>query len=103
MNTEHIAQEDDIEVSSEELILHGVFDGNAIVKEGGVLQLFGRVSKNVIVELGGIAHIPGMVFGDAINKGGELYISGAILGRLVKEAGITKVEPKAEIGAGINT
>lgn len=101
MNTERVEQEDDIEISSEELILHGIFDGNAIVKEGGVLKLFGRVSKNVIVEPGGIAHILGMVFGDVINKGGELYISGTILGQLVKESGITKVEQKAEIGAGI--
>lgn len=101
MDTEHIEQVDDMEIS-DEMILHGIFDGNTIVKEGGILQLFGRVSKNVIVEFGGTANIHGMVFGDVINRGGDLYVAGAILGQLVKEGGITKVNPKAEIGSGGN-
>ena len=99
MNIGHEEQEEDIEISSE-LILHGIFEGNAIVKEGGVLQLFGRVSKNVIVESGGTANISGMVFGDVTNKGGVLNVSGSILGQLVKEAGITKVDQKAEEPGG---
>jgi cytoskeletal protein CcmA (bactofilin family) len=101
MNTEHVEQEEDMEFS-DEMILHGIFEGNVTVKEGGILQLFGRVSKNVIVEPGGTANIHGMVFGDVINKGGALNISGTILGQLVKEAGITKVAQKAEIGTGSN-
>lgn len=101
MNTEHGKLEGDIEISSE-LKLHGMITGNAIVKNGGVLHLHGMVSRNLIVEPGGIANIPGMVSGDAINKGGELYISGTIVGRLVKEAGITNVEPNAAIGSGSN-
>lgn len=99
MNTEHGKLEGDIEISSE-LKLHGMITGNAIVKNGGVLHLHGMVSRNLIVEPGGIANIPGMVSGDAINKGGELYISGTIVGQLVKEAGITNVEPNAAIGSG---
>lgn len=75
MNTERGMLKGDIEISSE-LKLHGMIIGNAIVKKGGVLHLNGTVSRNVIVESGGIANIPGMVSGDAINRGGELYISG---------------------------
>jgi hypothetical protein len=99
MNTEHGNLEGDNEIFSE-LKLHGMITGNAIVKNGGVLHLHGIVSRNLIVEPGGIANIPGMVSGDVINKGGELYISGTIVGQLVKVAGITNVEPNAAIGSG---
>ena len=102
MNTEHGKLEGDMEITTE-LKLHGMIAGNAIVKEGGVLHLHGMVTKNVIVESGGIANIPGMVSGNAINQGGELYISGTIVGQLVKNAGVTKVEPNAAIGTGINS
>ena len=99
MNTEHGKLEGDIEITSE-LKLHGMITGNAIVKNGGVLYLHGMVSRNLIVKPGGIANVLGMICGDAINKGGELYISGTIGGQLLKEAGITNVEPNATIGSG---
>ena len=100
MNTEHGKIEGDIEITTE-LELHGMITGSAIVKKGGSLILHGMVAKNVIVEDGAVADISGMVSGDVINRGGDLNISGTVIGGLLKESGTTQVALKAKIGTEI--
>ena len=97
MKTEYGKIEGDIEITSG-IELRGMIKGNAIVKKGGVLILYGMVSKNVVIEEGAVVNILGMVSGDVINRGGDLNISGTIVGNLFKESGTTQVAPNAAIG-----
>jgi hypothetical protein len=99
MNTEHGKIEGDVEITSG-LKLHGMITGSAIVKKGGVLILHGTVTKNVIVEDGAVVEISGMVSGDVINRGGNLQITGTVVGRLFEVSGTTQVSPNAAIGTG---
>lgn len=62
------------------------------------LVLHGMASKNVIVEEGAMAEIPCMVSGDMINRGGDLLISGTVVGGLFEESGTTQVTSDAVIG-----
>lgn len=89
--------EGDTEVTYE-LELRGMITGDAIIKDGGVLHLRGMVCRDLVVEEGGKVFLRGMVSGNTINNGGELEIWGTVVGRLMKNSGVTRVHPEAAIG-----
>jgi hypothetical protein len=97
MLTEYGKIEENI-VITQEIALHGMIVGNAIVKSGGILHLHGMVTKDLIVEKGGKVFLYGTVSGDTWNQGGELSISGTVVGRLIEQAGTTHVDQRAAIG-----
>jgi cytoskeletal protein CcmA (bactofilin family) len=99
----------------EPFTLWGLIGGNVTVIQGGKLYLRGSVYGNLTVEYGGRVHIygnvtgnlkitrgakvihSGVIGGDAINKGGRLFVdAGAkIVGKIkTSSTGETQLDPK---------
>lgn len=96
---------------AEPIELWGSVGGNVTVAEGGKFYLRGAVYGDVLIEYGGRAHIFGRIIGsltvkrgakvihsgvlggDAINKGGRLYIenTSTINGKVKTLKGETKI------------
>jgi hypothetical protein len=80
-----------------ELVVQGQMTGDAHVRPGARLWLFGQIAGTVTVDSGASAEIRGMVVGDVINRG-EVTIAGVVTGALRDESGTARVEPGARIG-----
>src|SRR6476659_6115371 len=98
-------------VVTEGIELWGTVGGNVTVAEGGKLYVRGAIYGDILVEYGGRAHIFGRVIGtltvkrgakvihsgvlggDAINKGGRLYIENTAIinGKVKTLKGETKI------------
>jgi cytoskeletal protein CcmA (bactofilin family) len=88
----------DVKVSSsEELILHGMIEGNVYVSAGAIFVVNGMVIGNIVVEPGGKAIIRGYVIGSVTNQGGVLSIFGTVQGTVHPNSGETNVDQKAVI------
>ncbi len=81
--------------------LSETIDGRVTIRSGGFLELTGSCDE-LVVESEGHATIRGTVRGDAVNRGGLLVLEhgSVVAGRLVEEAGETRVESGAQV-AGI--
>ena len=99
MNSESGKIDGDFEVA-EDLQLHGMITGSALVKSGALLQLHGTVVKDVIVEQGGTAIINGTVGGSVINRGGSIEIYGVVHGSV---NGPASIDTDALVKGTINT
>lgn len=80
------------------LRFHGIVEGSVQVAAGGHLILHGTVAGDVIVEAGGVAEVRGMVTGNVTNQGGELEVSGTVMGQLHQVDGTTHVITNSMIG-----
>lgn len=67
---------------TDELILHGMIAGDAIVENGGLIQLHGMVAGDLIIKPGGYAHVHGMVTG-SVSNGGYARITGVVTGKVL--------------------
>jgi cytoskeletal protein CcmA (bactofilin family) len=79
--------------------LRGAIYGNLHALPGGRIHVFGNISGNLTVaEKTKVIH-SGTLGGDAINRGGRLYIdaSAKVLGRVKTQEGETTIEPQAHI------
>jgi len=79
--------------------LRGAIYGNLNVLPGGRVHVFGNVSGNLTVaEKTKVIH-SGTLGGDAVNRGGRLYIdaSGKVMGKVKTLEGETTIEPQAQI------
>ena len=79
--------------------VRGAIYGHLTVLPGGRVHVFGNVSGNLtLAEKTKVIH-SGILGGDAINRGGRLYIEATakILGKLKTLDGETTVEPQAQI------
>ncbi len=81
-------------VKGAKFYVRGSIYGNLIVKSGGRVHIFGNISGNLTV-LGGKAIHSGIVGGNAVNRGGRLYIEAAarVLGKIREVDGETTIEP----------
>ena len=96
MQTEHGKIVGNLDVENE-LEMHGMITGDAIVRAGGILHLHGMVCGNLIVEEGGVAYLHGSVTDNALNRGGILKIYGMVNGYLDQSLGTTLLDPKAMV------
>jgi hypothetical protein len=79
--------------------VRGAIYGNLSVLPGGRVHIFGNVSGSLtLAEKTKVVH-SGTLGGDAINRGGRLYIDaiGKVLGRVKTVSGETTIEPQAQI------
>lgn len=88
--------EDDIELDNE-LVLHGMVNGNVRVVDGEILVLNGMCSQNLVIEEGGRVYLHGTTVGNVHNNGGYLEVYGTINGYLRTESGNTQIDPDADI------
>jgi cytoskeletal protein CcmA (bactofilin family) len=79
----------------------GQVDGDVSVATGGRLFLRGQVTGNVTVKAGGYADVRGQVLGNLTNDGGEVRISGMVIGKLRRRGGSTVVEDGAAVLGGL--
>jgi len=79
--------------------LRGAIYGNLNVLPGGRVHVFGNVSGNLSVSQKTKVIYSGMLGGDAVNRGGRLYIDATakILGRVKTLEGETTIEPQAHV------
>jgi cytoskeletal protein CcmA (bactofilin family) len=77
--------------------VRGNIFGNLLVDDGGRVHIYGHVTGNLTVKEGAKVIHSGMIGGDAINRGGRLYIeaSGKVLGKVRTRGGETKIDPKS--------
>lgn len=79
---------------------HWVFDGmvlgSVLVEAGGTLVLNGVVGGNLDVRPGGSAIVYGVVGDTIINRGGVVEVIG-MAGRVVTEAGTTRIDPRSYV------
>jgi len=79
--------------------MRGAIYGNLNVLPGGRVHVFGNVSGSLTVaEKTKVIH-SGTLGGDAVNRGGRLYIDATakVLGRVKTLEGETTIEPQAHI------
>lgn len=75
--------------------VRGTIQGNLDVERGGRVHVFGTVTGNVTLRKGSKLIHSGIIYGDAINLGGRLFIDekGKMVGKLKRIAGET-ITPK---------
>ena len=81
------------------LYVRGAIYGDMIVRPGGRVHIFGNVSGDLtLMEKTKVIH-SGILGGDAINKGGRLYIDATakVMGKVRTLDGETTIEPQAQI------
>jgi hypothetical protein len=100
MRTELGTIKGDVDVIDEFALL-GVVLGSIRVRKGGVFRLIGKVSGDVVVEPGGETDLTGLVGGDAANTGGVLTVVGVVTGRLLAQAGRTRLDENAVVRGGV--
>ena len=79
--------------------MRGAIYGNLNVLPGGRVHVFGNVSGNLsVAEKSKVIH-SGTLGGDAVNRGGRLYIDATakVLGKVKTLEGETTIEPQAQI------
>jgi len=84
---------------TDDYVMHGMVEGNAIVARGGFLHLFGTVTGDLVVQEGASAEVRGTVSQNLFNAG-TLEVHGIVVGRLTStpEASTT-IAPGAVITA----
>lgn len=94
-----LASHHDLRVSDRRTV-SDVVDGRITIGAGGYLELTGSCDE-LVVESEGHAIVRGTVRGNAVNRGGHLVLeaSGVVSGRLVEEAGETRIEAGARIAS----
>jgi cytoskeletal protein CcmA (bactofilin family) len=77
--------------------VRGAIYGNLKVEAGGRVHIYGNVSGSLTVHKDAKVIHSGMIMGNAVNRGGRLYIeaTGVVGGKVKTKSGETKVEPKA--------
>ena len=89
---------------AEPLELWGSVGGNLTVAEGGKLYLRGAVYGDILVEYGGRAHIFGRVIGTlTVKRGAKVIQSGVLGGDAVNRGGRLFIENTATIMGKVNT
>jgi|SRR5579884_572133 len=81
------------------LYIRGAIYGDLIVRPGGRVHVFGNISGDLtLLEKTKVIH-SGILGGDAINKGGRLYIDATakVMGKVRTLDGETTIEPQAQI------
>lgn len=93
------ALEHNLEVNDRRTLTEAV-RGRVTISSGGNLELTGSCDE-LIVESEGHATVRGTVRGDAVNRGGLLILEpgSVVSGRLVEEAGETRVETGAQVSS----
>ena len=91
-------------VVNEPLELWGSIGGNLTVGEGGKLYLRGAVYGDMIIEFGGRAHIYGRVIGSlTVKRGGKVIHSGVLGGDAINKGGRLFIENTAIINGKVKT
>lgn len=91
-------REEDIMVE-EETTINAIITGNVIVKNNAVLQLYGTVTGDLVVEEGCKAYIFGSVGAKIINNG-EIEVYGEVGDEVKDTSGKAFISRKAVIGKG---
>ena len=79
-------------VQNGKLYVRGAIYGDLIVEFGGRVHIFGNVTGNLIVERGAKVIHSGILGGDALNRGGRLFVdpTAKILGKVKTTGGETE-------------
>jgi hypothetical protein len=77
--------------------IYGQATGDLRVATGARLNLYGQVAGSLTVEPGGEAFVYGMVGGNVDIQGGDVDVSGLIVGRFIQASGTTNIRPEALI------
>lgn len=86
-------------VGGSKLYVRGAIYGNLTVENGGRVHVYGHVQGNLTVMAGAKVVHSGILGGDAVNRGGRLYIDeiAQVLGVVRTVDGETNIEPGAKI------
>ena len=89
-------------VKGAKFYVRGAIYGDLTVDVGGRCHVYGHVSGNLTVMTKAKVIHSGTLGGDAVNRGGRLYIDemGKVLGKVRTLDGETVVEPGAKIAGG---
>lgn len=91
-------------IVSEELTLWGSVGGNVTVGEGGKLYMRGACYGDITVEYGGRLHIFGRVIGDlTVMRGAKAIHSGVLGGDAINKGGRLYIDSTATINGKIKT
>ncbi len=82
---------------TDHLELYGQATADVRVHAVGILDLYGQVMGELVIKEGGAARVYGQVCRDIRNEGGNVEISGMVLGSVIRIAGTTKILPGASI------
>src|SRR5436190_23379222 len=89
---------------SEPTTLWGTVGGNVTIAEGGKLYLRGAVYGDILVEYGGRLHIFGRVVGSlTVNRGAKVIHSGVLGGDAINKGGRLFIETTSVINGKIKT
>ena len=89
---------------TEAITLWGSVGGNVIVAEGGKLYLRGAVYGDILVEYGGRLHIFGRVVGSlTVKRGAKVIHSGVLGGDAINRGGRLFIETTSVINGKIQT
>ena len=89
---------------AEPMTLWGTVGGNVIVAEGGKLYLRGAVYGDILVEYGGRLHIFGRVVGTlTVKRGAKVIHSGVLGGDAINRGGRLFIETTSVINGKIKT
>jgi cytoskeletal protein CcmA (bactofilin family) len=91
-------------VVNEPIELWGSVGGNVTVAEGGKLYLRGAIYGDILVEYGGRAHIFGRCIGTlTVNRGAKVIHSGVLGGDAINRGGRLFIENTAIINGKVKT
>lgn len=97
---DNVILEDNMEedlIIEEETNINATITGNVTVKSSAVMQLYGTITKDLIVDEGSKAYVFGCVNGSIINNG-ELEVYGEVSGEVIDHTGKAFVSRKAVVG-----
>jgi hypothetical protein len=75
--------------------LHGIILGSVIVRAGKLFRVCGAVSGSVKLEARARVFLYGYVGGDIVNSVGCLEVYGVVNGRVIRQAGTTRIDRQA--------
>jgi len=81
--------------------LHGIILGSVIVPAGRLFHVCGAVSGSVHLEARARVFLYGYVGGDVVNNGGCLELYGVVNGRVIRQAGTTRIDRQALVYGGL--
>ena len=81
--------------------LHGIILGSVIVRAGKLFRVCGSVSGNIKLEARARVFLYGYVGGDIVNSGGILEVYGVVNGRVIRQAGTTRIDRQAKVYGGL--
>jgi len=91
-------------VVNEPIELWGSVGGNVTVAEGGKLYVRGAIYGDMIIEFGGRAHIFGRVIGSlTVKRGAKVIHSGILGGDAINKGGRLYIESTATINGKVKT